>query len=233
MTPSEFDQWKTYHANCVGGFAEWLAKGRTEAQQREVLRLWYEALADVSLDDAKHASMAIMRGDLDVTAFGHHPKAIRGFAKTARSGRIKRERKFVDGQEVFRCPLCQDGGLVACYHPIAIKEVIRNRLECVETVPARKTDSRGTTRRHMPKLLTCAYACTCDEGGDRRDRGHTAYDAQRCIRVTAHTHELQIEELFREVDRRVAAGVKNRENYTPSFEAFNAGENYVNQELGF
>lgn len=229
MTPSEFNEWKTYHANCVGGFSDWLAKGRSDHEQREVLRLWHEALADVSLDDAKHASMAIMRGDIEVIAFGNHPKAIRQYAKNARGGRLKRERRFVDGREVFRCPDCLDGGWVACYHPSAIKEVIRNRLECVKTTEA----ERGReSRRYMPAMKTCTYACHCDEGGDARDRGATVYDRERCIRVTAHTHELQIDELFRETDSRVEAGVKNRPNYTSDFDQFNQA-GYVNQEIQF
>ncbi len=235
MNENEFNEWVRYHGDCVGGFTEWLAKCRDAVQQRRVLKLWLEALSDVSLADAKVASMAIMRGDLDAAAFGNHPKAIRRWAKDARGSRIKkRERKFVDGREVFRCALCLDDGWVTCYHPAAIKEALQNRVGCVETVQHK---SRENTKRYDPRpvmksLRTCGYACTCDEGTDKLEHGATVYDARRCIRVTALTHEQQIAELFAEADRIVSEGVKNHPNYTSAFEQFNSGE-FVNQELGF
>lgn len=230
MTPREFDEWIRYHGDCVGGFSDWLTRNRDQADTAKVLKLWAEALDDVSLADAKHASMAIMRGDLDVQAFGNHPKAIRRWAKDARGSRLKRERKFINGEETFACGMCLDGGLVICYDPSAIKRVIRSRLECVWTAEGRT--NRDTKRRYMPDMRTCAYACTCDAGVEKQERGHTVYDEQRCILVTAHTHEGQIDELFREVDKRRTEG---RHNYTPAFASFNAGApvGVVNKELGF
>lgn len=228
MTPSEFNEWKNYHSQCVGGFAEWLSKGRTLDEQRSVLTRWGEALSDVSLEDAKHASMAIMRGDIEAPAFGNHPKAIRQHAKAARSSRLKRDQKFINGQATYRCRLCLDGGLVICYHPEAIKRVIRSRIECVWNAEPRA--NRDTARRYMPDMRTCAYACTCDEGQYKQSRGHTVYDAERCILATAHTHELQIAELFAEVDKRRTV---QRHNYTPSFANFNSQGSAVNKEIEF
>lgn len=227
MTPTEFDDWIRYHGDCVGGFSDWLTRNRDQRETAKVLRLWSEALSDVSLEDARHASMAIMRGDLDVMAFGNHPKAIRKWAKDARGSRAKREKKFIDGAEVFRCGMCLDGGLVICYDPSAIKRVIRSRIECVWTAEPRQ--NRDTARRYMPDMRTCAYACTCDEGQEKQERGHTVYDEQRCILVTVHTHEMQIDELFREVDLRRTV---KRHNYTPGFAEFNAG-GVVNKEIDF
>lgn len=227
MTDHEFNEWIRYHGDCVGGFTEWLTRGKDHREQARVLRLWSEALSDVSLADAKNASMAIMRGDLDVQAFGNHPKAIRRWAKDARGSRLKNERRFVDGREVFRCAKCLDGGYVVCYSPDTIKRVIRRRIECVETAEPRKKGD--TPRRHMPEMRTCAYACTCDEGREKAGKGATVFDAERCILATAHTHELQIDELFREVDKRRTV---ERHNYTPAFAEFNSGGE-VNKELGF
>lgn len=62
MTDQEFNEWIRYRGDCVGGFTEWLAKGRDYTERATVLRRWQEALSDVSLQDAKAASSAIMRG---------------------------------------------------------------------------------------------------------------------------------------------------------------------------
>jgi len=207
MTPNEFNEWLRHHGRCVGGLDDWLAKGRSDDERREVLKLWATALDDVSLDDAKRASMAMMKGDLEEPAFGKHPATIRRFCRDKASERSKinrQRRQFRDGHEVFDCHFCQDTGYVTCYHPSAISEFLHKR---DRAFAQSQTRTQKEPRRIMPALNTCAYPCKCSEGFLKRRDGQVVFDPERCVRVTAVGTGAMIDELVRECDRRVSGSV--------------------------
>lgn len=60
-------------------------------------------------------------------------------------------RRFIGGEEVFDCGLCEDGGTVVVWHPYTVRAI---------------RDGRGAS------YMTCAVACTC-QAGDRWARERT------------------------------------------------------------
>lgn len=222
MTDHEFNEWIRYHGDCVGGFIDWLSKGRDYNEKAAVLRRWHEALADVSFEDAKSASLAIMRGDIDVVAFGSHPKEIRKHAKAARIGRSHKPRRFIDGHPVYDCPICLDEGFVLCYHPVAINEVLKNRDGC-RVIRDHESGKPELARVVMPKFATCTYACKCAEGQEKAARGFTVFDERYCIVVMAVGHTEQQTELLVRSEELARKSITKRHNYTPAFARFNEG----------
>ena len=153
MNRAEFDQWWDYHSDAFGNLAEWFAK-RPEKGRRTMAQ-WGRTLSRVSLDDAKAATDAMHAGDLEEPrGFDRHPAAIRRAAvkmRTARARERDRRRSFVDGEEVFRCPQCQDDGRLIVWHYVA--------MAAADPRTSETFGDRGT-------VASMLVACDCDAGGD-------------------------------------------------------------------
>lgn len=118
---------------------------------------------------------------------------------------------------------CLDSGVVLCYHPVAVNDVIKRRLECREKKP-HPTGKPELARTIMPKFATCVYACKCVEGQEKVDRGARVFDDRYCIVVRAIAHDEQQQELIAGVDYLTTKRMEKRENYTPGFAQWNSGD---------
>lgn len=228
MNGSEFNQLRQTLERCIGGFSEWLARGRDRDEQSAVLTEWADALRDVAMDDAKSAVKGIMRGDVEKPAFGDLPATIRRQAKLYASERLKRpKRKTDDGQELVDCLQCLDQGFVICYHPQAIADYVKNG---AGAFVEKKTATQKEPRRVMPKFATCAVPCSCRVGIEKQKKDGPIYDKFKWIRVTAISTQEQIDELTVGVDERMTKArrsrVESHPNYDPRFAAYNAGEDF-------
>lgn len=220
MNATEFNEWRKHHGLCVAGFDEWLAKGRTADDQREVLRLWADALSGVSLTDAKEASKALMRGDIERVAFGEHPAAIRRHARSLVSKRYSGgtgSRRTLDGHEIIDCRDCHDTGFATCYSPACIHDYVTNRDAAFRVVPIRG----GGTRRIMPSLNYCAVPCRCGLGLTKQTASGARYDPDRWILKTNISIEEQIAELVAGIEERLQASLESRPNYSHDLAEWN------------
>ena len=114
---------------------------------QDVLKRWRSILGDVSLADAKSATDAMARGDLEEPrSFDSHAKAIRRQAIGSVSERTMAEQpQYVNGERVCRCGLCMDGGLRIVFHPKTMKAAREGLLE-------------------ESQKYTCGVACACERG---------------------------------------------------------------------
>lgn len=165
MTADEFTIWLKHHRAAYPGISAWLgridkaARGDDDIRATDVLKRWRNVLNDVSLADARAASDAMARGDLEEPrSFDSHAKAIRRAAIGAVSERTIAPEKprYVNGEQVFNCGLCLDGGLLIVFHPKTMKAARDGLLE------------------ESPKY-TCGVACTCERG----DRWHKPAQGRR------------------------------------------------------
>lgn len=110
----------------------------------EQLNVYWDGLSDLA--PARLAASV----DVAIRTSNWMPKVaeLRRFANELPEAK---QRKFVNGEEVFDCPLCEDAGTVAVWHPDTMR-AIRNGKDA--------------------KYETCAVACTC-QSGDRWARERT------------------------------------------------------------
>lgn len=222
MTYAEFLDLRKMLTNLVGGFPEWLARGRTDDDQKSLLTTWAIALQDVAISDAKAAVQAIVKGDIDKPAYGDLPAAIRKHARSLASKRYSGgtgSRRTIDGHELIDCPECEDSGYVTCYHPRTIDEYRSKGAEAFLIVPIRG----GGERRTMPNLYTCAPVCFCSAGLVHHRPGVNVYDDIHWIRKTAISIECQIAELIAGINERLQAALESKPNYTGEFARWNQG----------
>lgn len=219
MNASEFSEFRKALMNLLGGFPDWLSRGRKEEDQRTLLATWASLLGDVTLDDAKDGLHAIIKGDIDKPAYGDLPATIRRFARqnAAKRSRGGGSRRTIDGHELLDCPLCEDTGFVTCYHPKSIREYVTKRTDAFKVVPIRG----GGERRIMPMLMTCAVPCQCNMGSTKQQPNGSVYDETRWIRKTVIPIEEQIAELITGTDERLQASLESRPNYSPSLAEWN------------
>ena len=159
MTSTEFQTWVRYAVSVLPGLSEYMAKPATEEQRRDLLRAWHESLEEVSLDDAKAAAKAMMLGKIEMPQFPKDwPKCLPTILDFCAARRPTRPpRRFVDGQEVFTCPICMDQGRVTIWHPKSVDKCLNE---------GRAVGDPQTT-------YTCSVICTCQPpgAGSRMNRG--------------------------------------------------------------
>ena len=173
MNAKELNEWVKFHTAAFPGLSGWLD------QHAETLELWMDTMSDVDLNCAKAATKAMHAGDLaEPNGYSKHPAAIRRHARDVayRSANpleyTNENRRYVDGEEVFICHLCHDGGTIDVIHPKTQRQ-------------ARQGDDSINWR-------TCCVPCQCSSG-DRWRHYTTAggkrismptYDDSRMFRVT-------------------------------------------------
>ena len=159
MTWEEFQEWFSYHATGFTGLHSWLrkfpetptdAREETQPTQERILQRWFRVLESTELADAKRASDLLHDGtEAEPKGFDKHPGAVRAIAAKSRTGRGGRGRqqgpRYVNGEEVVDCLLCQDWGRFSVWHPCVLADVHNGK-------PIR------------PPYYTCARSCTCHAG---------------------------------------------------------------------
>ncbi len=227
MNAIEFDDWFVFHAARFTGLHSWLSKLPANPPpgmpgRKDVLDAWREALANVGLADAKRATERLFAGEEEKPAsYDDHPRAIVRIAGRLHAEHYGSRRRYVDGQETYDCPLCEDEGVVWCWHPDAIK-----------AVAGLTNANTGSPHALIAPYKTCV-CCTCRRGDAQargfrpRDPGSVQrYDEARCLRVgktaSGYPAGLDDPEERRRIEEFVAgfqrARVKSMPNYEPAFD---------------
>lgn len=177
MTNDEFRAWLAYHQAAFPGVAAWLEDKVPPELQPETLQQWRRAVASISLEEAKAATDKLFT-ETKRPYYENHPAVIAAMARRDRTSQpeaVKR-RKFVDGQEVFDCRLCEDNGYLVCWHPQAIAYYRRTG------------NLEGFAGR------TCAKACVCVEG-DKYERQFGRYDPRFWVIAKSGVESEQLRQL--------------------------------------
>lgn len=178
MNDEEFDEWIRFHCGCFPDYGNSLAKSLGDIG---VLETWRDALAGVSLADAREATRRmIAEADLQPEGWSKHPAAIKDIALTIWNERAAKspKRKYVDGREVFDCHHCRDSGTVTILSPRFV-EAVRRELITREPfdVPATSKMAGGNNWRwgwffskrakepnQIVRASCFALACCCHRG---------------------------------------------------------------------
>lgn len=204
MTKEQFAQWFAYHSAAFTGIAAWLekvTKGPESPPRIQVLRAWLRTLEDCDLAEAKAATDAMARGEIEEPkGFDRHPAAIRAACGKSRRQRAKSyeieryENGDPDrGARLYCCPLCQDTGAVLCWHQQNIRDVLDG------TFAAKR--ERGKAFR----LYEQAVPCDCEAGRDRFPKAPARFDPDRALPlhrlidgrlVLGRIHETEEQERF-------------------------------------
>ncbi len=165
MKPNEFKSWWSSHRAVFPEMNTWLGKVPREDQQGTVLA-WQRAMEDISLEDAEAATQAMLRGDIKKPfQCSDHPAAIIGYARQLRNNRVGHSepiRRWHDGEETYRCPICRDDGLLSVWHEESMfASVGRGGL----------LSRLGKAPRPSAMLVTMTVVCTC-QAGDAYEQSH-------------------------------------------------------------
>ncbi len=161
MTRDEFDDWYDKHAAHFPGLLTWMGKFSKD-RQAAISGVWFEHLKACEQADCLEATTALFEQAGRAPVYERHPQAIRGIIRDKESARATEDRqpRYVDGEQVFECLLCEDGGWVRCWHP--------------KTVAATAAGTLGEPFT----VYTCAVPCNC-QTGDRFARRHGRYSPER------------------------------------------------------
>jgi len=142
---------------------------------------WKAVLADVTLAEAKAATLAMASGDIETpTDPAAHPRAIKSHVERERRRKAKAARGGGSAHEAtYRCPNCMDTGVVIIWHPIQMAEY-----------------AKGNT----PKRDTAATFCVCESAesaGKGTGRDMATFDPARHVRFTGLGWAVDVKQLDR------------------------------------
>lgn len=200
MTTTEFGDWYGRHLSAFSNIANWVADLPEELQrggrpsQQGVINSWAAVLADVTLDEAKRGTDAMARGDLPEPRVNtQHAKEIRTWALRQRKESAERfpyPPQYLDGQQLFRCPACEDRGWLSIYSEDDLLGVYGGWI-----VPrgqqGRQVPNRAGARLRYPWFHTIGARCTCQAAHDNpaaRKMG-LRYDPARMLAVDDWSHD--------------------------------------------
>lgn len=161
MTRDEFDDWYDQHAAHFPGLLTWMGKFSKD-RQAAISGVWHKHLATCELDDCLKATESLYAQGGRAPVYERHPQAIRSIVRKLELARIgeELEPRFVEGERVFGCLLCEDDGLVRCWHP--------------KTVAAAADGTLGEPFT----MYACTVACSC-AAGDRVAKSIPRYSPER------------------------------------------------------
>ncbi len=147
MTQDEFAVWLDNHQAHFPGVGTWLGKF-AQTEKEAILGVWFKHLWTCEPADCTEATTTLYAQGGRGPVYERHPQAIRSIVRKQELARIADEIKprYVDGEQVFGCLLCQDDGLLRCWHPKTVAAVID-----------------GTIGDNFT-LYTSAVACSCAAG---------------------------------------------------------------------
>lgn len=180
MIADELDDVLDTFASCFPEVSDWLAK-----QTVETAKQWRESLGRLDYHAAKDAIAAFHRGDLKFPAsWSQWP------AEIARQSRKQpkstyRPQRYIGGEPVVSCLVCQDTGVVFCWHPKsmrAMSDKLRN------TEGTAKFGQRGT-------MYTCSVRCPCEAGTANYPSISVVYNEQQWVKCDGLKDAASIERL--------------------------------------
>lgn len=161
MTRDEFDNWLEKHVAHFPGVGTWLGKF-AEPEKEAILGVWFKHFGPCEQADCLWATTSLFSQGGRAPHYERHPQAIRAIVreKDAARARAQPTARFVDGEQIFKCVLCNDYGMLQCWHP--------------RTVAAAADGTLGDPFT----VYTCALACSCS-AGDRVDKTMPRYTPER------------------------------------------------------
>lgn len=132
MNEPEFKTWFGYHRTHFLALDSWLGSLPTVAPESDpdaptqgrVLRNWLGVLSKVSLQDAKAASDAMYREEIEHPKdWAKVPMVIRRYCERL-AARRRQANQYSSGEQTFGCPQCLDSGSVSIWHRQAIKRAL-------------------------------------------------------------------------------------------------------------
>ncbi len=149
MTRTEFDRWFIYHQEHFPGMAAWLGRMEVHIQDGH-MNVWFKALRNVNPEHAHDASDKMFDDvENDPHSYERHPQAIARIASGLKAATAPPPRQYVDGEETYKCLLCQDDGRVIVW------------------------DNVSTAVAGGKMLYQAAAACTCVAGDYFVERAKT------------------------------------------------------------
>lgn len=170
MTHSEFHTWLTYHRAKFTCLTPWFekinerhAQDDSEPSLDDTMTSWFRTLGRYDLDDATRATdmMGVDVPEPPAYERHRHPMVISEICRTLR-GETRREtgerqRRYIGGEEVYECALCQDSGFVTVW-----------------SVEAMRAARAGTPVRDVT-YFDCSTKCTC-KAAIGKDRGLAVFN---------------------------------------------------------
>lgn len=212
MTKEQFREWIAHHQAAFPGIASWLAKidkaadSPTDLRSAAILGSWFRVLADVELIDAKAATDAMAKGDIDEPrSYDGHAKAVRKAGKTRTFDRGRQQQRsgpqYIGGEQVFRCGDCLDSGMILVWHQRSMQAV-----------------RDGTFGGRLTRY-SCGVKCTCPAGEKWRHIEH-AFDPKLMVPCDYHPSPEDHEALRQFVGRENAGREWNPDGYGRSKERY-------------
>ena len=174
MNATEYAEWYTHFKGRLPSVNTWLGRLDSDVQQG-VADQWRETLADVTLGDAKNATLEMVYERIAQPQQWERVAVV--IAKRAKQFAFDRRKQSrpSGGQHPVGCLPCRDSGSVSCWHSKTIK-LAKAAHEAGETWDG---TSIGST--------TMAVPCRCERGTSLRSwnkwgREHPGYDDIRDIR---------------------------------------------------
>lgn len=190
MTPEEFSQWFTHHTSLFPGIWSWIKKqsdqsgGKVNGQS--IADAWLRSLESVDFRRAMEASdrMSGLTDEALPKSFDRHPAWIRRQVFGSSHGYERYQPRFVDGQQVYECPVCLDIGSVIVWSERTI-EAVRDGVP----LDGWNTGTEGVR-------------CTCRRG-QQYAWLPVVYDAKAMLRaMEGKTMEAKIEDIQRFISER-------------------------------
>lgn len=169
MTDDEAAEWLNYHA------ATFAIGDKLKKAGEETRSAWYRVVLPLKLADAKAATDKMFaESDLQPYRWQNHPGAIRRLAYGVASGRGRSRAaegpRFIDGEEVFDCPICLDYGAFSVWQDQSIKAMQRGEFG-------------------QENARSWAVACTC-RSGDLFAKRIRRFDSRRDVKcLTTYDEE--------------------------------------------
>lgn len=209
MTYDEFQTWLAFHKSCFTGIDAWLTKvvvGENAPTMKAILGRWYEVLKDVSLRDAKNATMKIYSGEaLEPKGYDRHPAAIRLIAGKHRPRRdYNTLPKVVNGEYAYRCVACEDTGWRFVVHQESLIEARKGNfdylyLACV-VCPCRAGDPFRAQALTFDPMRDCEWPHGTTSEVVEHVRRFLAGEKPKPQAVPAHSRPRQQARRFSEFD---------------------------------
>ena len=190
MTQSEFRDWLAYHQAKFTGIAQWLHRmPKLGLSRDDVMSSWYRTLSNCSITDAKAATDLLgTDAEPEPKGWDRHPLAIAGICRgmrheTRTSKYDKPQPRTVDGQAVYRCPVCCDRGDIEVWHPRTMRVAFQGKI------------AEAASRGELYRVSVSCAACQAWSPA-RRSEGGVVFDPQKMLpvpdegRLADHVDEL-------------------------------------------
>ena len=163
MTREEFNDWFDRHAEYFPGVRTWLDK-LDPRHARGVTDIWFQHIQSCDQADCLAASQRLYDAGGRAPVYERHPQAVKDLVYRIKLERVAQQvqPQFIDGEQVYQCPQCQDDGRLICWSKKSMEAAHDGTLGEPFTV------------------YRCAVACDC-QAGERHAKYLARFDPQKWL----------------------------------------------------